>query len=236
LGICPDTHKPVFLKVGRFGPYVQRGLPDDEEKPKNASLLKGMTPQDVDLATALRLLSLPRDLGPHPENGNPIVAQNGRFGPYIKCGEETRSLPAGMSPIDVTREQALELLAQPKAARRGFEAKREPLKVLGESPVTKQPVNLFEGRYGLYVTDGQTNASLPKGTTAEALTPAQALDLLAERAAKGPPPKKGRFGRRGGGAKASTPATDESPKKGAKKKSPAQKRAASKSSADDAPF
>ena len=237
LGICPDMHKPVYLKMGRFGPYVQRGLPDDEEKPKNASLLKGMTPQDVDLGTALRLLSLPRDLGPHPENGQPIIAQNGRFGPYIKCGEDTRSLPADVSPIDVTREQALELLAQPKANRRGFGAKREPIKAFNESPVTKQPIQLFEGRYGLYVTDGETNASLPKGTAADGLTFEQALDLLAERAAKGPPAKKGRFAKRGGGKKAAAPAAEETPKpkKGAKKKSVAKK-SAKQANPEDSPF
>src|SRR6185437_15355328 len=115
LGICPETGKPVFLKLGRFGPYVQRGTPDDEEKPKNASLLKGMKPEDVTLEVALKLLELPRELGNHPQSGLPIMAYNGRFGPYIKCGDDTRSLPAGLSPIDVTLPQALELLAQPKA-------------------------------------------------------------------------------------------------------------------------
>ncbi|MCE9555494.1 MAG: type I DNA topoisomerase [Planctomycetes bacterium] len=240
LGICPDTLKPVYLKMGRFGPYIQRGIPDDEEKPKNASLMKGMNPQDVDLATALKLLSLPRDLGPHPENGQPIIAQNGRFGPYIKCGDDTRSLPADVSPIDVTFEQAVELLAQPKAARRGFGAKREPLKAFNESPVTKQPVQLFEGRYGLYVTDGETNASLQKGTSAEALTFEEALNLLAERAAKGPPVKKGRFARRGGGKKAagSEDSTATAPaKKGVKKKSAAKKKGAGKKpTPEDSPF
>ncbi|HEX7447136.1 MAG TPA: type I DNA topoisomerase, partial [Pirellulales bacterium] len=167
LGICPETHKPVFLKIGRFGPYVQRGTPDDEEKPRNASLLKGMKPEDITLEVALKLLSLPRDLGPHPEGsplaGEPVVVNNGRFGPYVKCGAETRSLPAGVSPLEVTMREAIDLLAQPKKARRGFGAPREPLKTLGESPVTKQPIQLLEGRYGLYVADGTTNASLPKG-------------------------------------------------------------------------
>ena len=107
LGICPDTHKPVFVKIGRFGPYVQRGTTSDEEKPQNASLLRGMDPEHVDLATALQLLSLPRTLGEHPQSGEPVVAHNGRYGPYVKCGEETRSLPEGGSPLDITLEQAL---------------------------------------------------------------------------------------------------------------------------------
>jgi DNA topoisomerase-1 len=184
LGVCPETKKPVYLKVGRFGPYVQRGDMDDEEKPKNASLMKGMVPQDVDLATALKLLRLPRDVGEDPKSGNKVVAHNGRFGPYVKCGDETRSLGAELSPMEVTLEQALELLAKPKTRGRG--AKREPLKVLDESPVTGEKVQLFDGRYGPYVTDGTTNASLPKGTSQDELTFPQALDLLSERAAKGP--------------------------------------------------
>ncbi len=106
LGMCPDTGKPVYLKIGRFGPYVQRGTMEDEEKPQNASLLKGMNPADIDLATALKLLTLPRKLGNNPTNNEPIMAFNGRFGPYVKSGEETRSLPADISPLDVTLEQA----------------------------------------------------------------------------------------------------------------------------------
>jgi len=195
LGACPDTGKPVYLKVGRFGPYVQRGTPDDEEKPQNASLLKGMTPETVDLATALKLLSLPRELGKHPETGQAVTAFNGRFGPYIKSGEETRSLPAGLSPLDVTFEQAIELLKQPKAQRRGFGAKREPLKVFEVSPVTKQPIQLLDGRYGMYVTDGTTNATVPKNMSAEEVTFEFAQRLLAERAAAGPAKKRPARGR-----------------------------------------
>jgi DNA topoisomerase I len=227
LGYCPETGKPVFLKVGRFGPYVQRGLPEDDEKPKNASLLRGMKPEDVTLEVALRLLSLPRDLGPHPQSGLSVVAQNGRFGPYVKCGDETRSLPAELSPLDVTLEQALELLAKPKAARRGFGAPREPLKVLEESPVTKQKIQLLQGRYGLYLTDGVTNASLPKDAAPESVTQEQALELLAARAAMGPPK-----GRKKSAAKAprkaAAPANGQSAKplrKSAKKKSPGRKKA-----------
>ena len=211
LGTCPDTGKPVYLKVGRFGPYVQRGTPEDEDKPHNASLMKGMKPEDVDLPTALKLLSLPRTLGEHPQTHEPVMAFNGRFGPYVKSGAETRSLPSDISPLDVTLEQALALIAEPKKARRGFGAAREPLKAFEASPVTKQPIQLFEGRYGLYVTDGETNASLPKALGADQVTREQALELLAERAAKGPPVKKGR----------KKPAA-------AKKASPAKKRAAKK--------
>ena len=225
LGICPDTHRPVYLKSGRFGPYVQLGTPDDIEKPKNASLLKGMDASNVDLATALKLLSLPRTLGEHPENGEPIVVHNGRFGPFVKCGAETRSLGAGVSPLEVTLGESLALLAQPKVQ------KREPLKQLELSPVTNNPVQLFDGRYGLYVTDGVTNASLPKDLSADQLTHERALELLRERAAAAP--AKGARGRKGAkkastakGAKKSVAA------KGAKKaaKRPAAKKAAKKGS------
>jgi DNA topoisomerase-1 len=150
-----------------------------------------MNPSDVDLATALKLLSLPRNLGDHPQHGQPVMAFNGRFGPYVKCGDETRSLPADISPIDVTLEQAVHLLAQPKQHGRGrAAAKREPLKVFEASPVTGEKVQLLDGRYGPYVTDGTTNASLPKGTAIEELTFNEALDLLAARAALGPSKKK----------------------------------------------
>jgi DNA topoisomerase I len=225
LGTCPETGKPVYLKVGRFGPYVQRGTMEDEEKPQNASLLKGMNPSDIDLATALKLLTLPRNLGNHPEKGEPIMAYNGRFGPYVKCGEETRSLPADISPLDVTLEQAIHLLAQPKTHGRGrAAAKREPLKVFDESPVTKQKIQLLDGRYGPYVTDGETNASLPKGTPPEELTFDEALNLLAARAAAGPPKKKAAKKKT-----AKAPKSAESPKKSATKRR-TTKKAAVKSS------
>ncbi|MDX1948708.1 MAG: DNA topoisomerase, partial [Pirellulaceae bacterium] len=220
LGICPDTHRPVFLKQGRFGPYVQRGAGDEDEKPKNASLLPGMAPADVNFEVALRLLSLPRTIGDHPQTGEPIVAFNGKFGPYIKCGTETRSLPKEVSPIDVTFTQAMELLAQPKARGRGRAAPREPLKTLEVSPITGQPVKVLAGRYGNYVSDGTTNATLPKDLAIDALTLSEALNLLAERAARGPSTR----GRRGKPARAAKPAGEKpakksSPKKPAKRKS-----------------
>jgi DNA topoisomerase-1 len=212
LGMHPDTHKPVYLKQGRFGPYVQLGSTDEDEKPKNASLLPGMQPTDVTFEIALKLLSLPRTLGDHPTSKEPIVAFNGKFGPYIKCGAETRSLPREISPVDVTMEQAVELLAQPKARGRGrAAAPREPLKTFDKnSPVTEQPVKLLSGRYGNYVTDGTTNATLPKDMTPEELTFEQALDLLAERAARGP----SKSTRRGG----KTAKKAAAPKRTAKKK------------------
>ncbi|MBN1393966.1 MAG: type I DNA topoisomerase [Pirellulales bacterium] len=181
LGICPETHKPVFIKVGRFGPYVQRGSGDDGEKPQNASLLKGMDPERIDLETALKLLGLPRTLGEHPESGQPVVARNGRFGPYVTCGDETRSLPENLSPLDVSLDEALRLLAQPKA-RRGAAVRKEPLKQFDASPVTGQPIRLMQGRYGPYVTDGETNASLPRGTEIEEVTFQFANQLLQQRA------------------------------------------------------
>jgi len=210
MGIHPDTHKPIYLKQGRFGPYVQMGAADEDEKPKNASLLPGMQPSDVTLEIAIKLLTLPRTIGDHPTLNEPIVAFNGKFGPYIKCGSETRSLPREIAPTDVTLEQAVELLAQPKTRGRGRAAPREPLKTFENSPVTQQPVKLLAGRYGNYVTDGTTNATLPKDYTPEELTFQQALDLLAERAARGPSTR----GRRGKKAKVGAGGA----KKAAKKK------------------
>ena len=186
LGTDPESGKPVFLKDGRYGPYIQLGTPDDEEKPKNASLLRGMQPEDIDLDTALKLLSLPRTLGVDPKLNEEVQAFNGRYGPYIKCGSETRSLPEEISPLDVTLEKASELLAEPKRGRgQGRGKSREPIKTFDKSPVTEEPIKLLDGRYGPYVTDGTTNASLPKDLKTEELTFEKACDLLADRAAKG---------------------------------------------------
>jgi DNA topoisomerase-1 len=165
---------------------VQRGTAEDDEKPQNASLLKGMNPEDVDLETALKLLTLPRILGNHPESGLPVEAHNGRYGPYVKCGEETRSLGDDLSPLDVTLEQALALLAQPKVRRAAAKGSKEPIKVFDPSPVTNQPVRVLVGRYGPYVTDGVTNASLPKDAPPEEITFEYALNLLAARVEAGP--------------------------------------------------
>jgi DNA topoisomerase-1 len=190
LGICPQTNKPVYLKVGRFGPYVQRGDQSDGQKPHSVGLLKGMRPEDVTLEVALKLLSMPRTLGVHPDSGEVVVVYNGRFGPYVKCGQHTRSLPDGLSPLDVTLEQALELLAQPPTGRNRRRA--EILKVFEASPVTQQPVRLMEGRYGPYVTDGVMNASLPKGMSVEQVDFQSAVALLQARAEKGTAARVGR--------------------------------------------
>lgn len=221
LGICPETHRPIYIRVGRFGPYVQRGTPDDDEKPKNASLLPGMKPEDVDLATALRLLTLPRTVGHHPANNEPIVAHNGRFGPYIKCGDETRSLPQGVSLLEITLDEALALLAEPKRRGRGAAAKREPLRTFDASPVTGKPVQLLEGRYGPYFADGETNASLPKDMKVDEVTFQQALELLADRASRGPAKK--RPARRAKAAPKTKAAKKAPAKKAAKKAAPRKK-------------
>ncbi len=215
LGTDSVTGKPVYVKQGRFGPYVQLGTADDAEKPKYASLLKGQVPTEVTLEMALRLLSLPRTLGVHPESKEPITAQNGRFGPFLRCGVETRSLPADITPLDVTLEQALHLLAQPKVGRGGGRGRTpvEPIKVLAESPVTGQPIKLMPGRYGPYLTDGQTNASLPKELQPDALTLPQAIALLAEREGKGGGKRK--TARRSGGPATAARKTSKGAKKAA---------------------
>ncbi len=193
LGAHPETGQPVYLKTGRYGPYVQLGEADGDGKPKRASLLRGMDPASIDLATAVRLLSLPRELGRDPGTGEPVEAHVGRYGQYIKRGKDTRSLPPDLSSLDVTLEQALALLAQPK--RRAGAARAEPIRTFDPSPVTGAPIELREGRYGPYVSDGQTNASIPKGVGLDDVTFDMAVSLLAERAARGP--AKGGRGPRG---------------------------------------
>ncbi|MGA2617040.1 MAG: type I DNA topoisomerase [Thermoguttaceae bacterium] len=229
LGIDPQTGLPVYLRTGRFGPYVQRGDSHADEKPQNASLLKGMAPDDVTLEVALDLLRLPRTLGPQPGSDQPVVAYNGRFGPYVKCGNETRSLPAELSPLAVTLEQALAMLAQPKTRR--SDARREPIKTFDASPLTGKPLQLLVGRYGPYVTDGVTNASLTRGTVPEEVTFEYALNLLKVRAEQGP--SKRTFRRRPAKAAAGSRKTAPGKKPGrpktrrkkaaGRKKSPAKK-------------
>ena len=191
LGLDPESGEEVMVKAGRYGPYVQLGAPDDAKKikPKTASLFKTMDPKTVTLEEALTLLSLPRVVGVDPASDEPITAQNGRFGPYLKKGKETRSLTAEDEIFSVTLDKALELFAQPK---RGRARAATVLKELGEDPNTKSPMELKDGRYGPYITDGETNASLPRSESIESLTPERAAELLAEKRAAGPPKKRTR--------------------------------------------
>jgi DNA topoisomerase-1 len=186
LGNDVTTGLPVYVKKGRFGPYIQLGeMKKDEEKPKMASLLPGMDPDSMDMETALKLLSLPRNLGVNPENKEDILSFNGKFGPYIKSGTETRSIPGdeGMNPINISYEQAIELLKQPK--RRGRQTSTpKNLKELGAHPITQAALFVRSGRFGPYVTDGKINASLPRGMDPQSLTIPDAVNLLDARAAK----------------------------------------------------
>ena len=165
-----DEHgDTIFLKAGRYGPYVQVGeMTDPKEKPKTASLLSTMSPETVTLEDAKRLLRCPRHVGEHPEGGE-ILAQNGRYGPYLTWGKETRSLEDESQIFSVDLDRALALFAQPK--QRGRRAAAKPLAELGEDPVTKREVVVRSGRFGLYVTDGETNATLRIGDTPETITP-----------------------------------------------------------------
>ena len=179
LGLDDETGLPIFLKAGRYGPYVQVGeMTDPKEKPKTASLFTTMSPETVTLADAKKLLLLPRVVGEHPE-GEPIIAQNGRYGPYLTWGKETRSLEDEEQIFSIDLAGALALLAQPK--QRGRRAAAGPLKELGEDPVTKRNVVVRTGRFGLYVTDGEINATLRLGDTPETISLDRACELLAER-------------------------------------------------------
>lgn len=197
--ICtdPDTAKPVFLLVGRYGPFVQLGETEDGgEKPKRASLLKGMEIEDVTPEIALKLLSLPRLLGQHPDGGE-VRAGVGRYGPFVVHEGEFRSLEKDDDVLEIGLERALELLAKPKGGRRRSAPK--VLRALGEHPSDGAPVELLDGRYGPYVRHGKTNASLPKGEAPEGVTLERAVELLAARRSRGGGRSgRGKRSRRGG--------------------------------------
>jgi DNA topoisomerase-1 len=196
LGLDPSSGLPVVVKAGRYGPYIQLGSAEDMEggKPRTASLFGSMDPASVSLEDALRLLTLPRVVGADPADGEEIIATNGRYGPYLKKGNDSRSLESEDQLFTVTLDQAAAIYAQPKA-RRGRGAAAAPLRELGNDPASGTPILLKEGRFGPYVTDGTTNASLRKGDTIEGLTPERAVELLADRRAAPPRP-----GRKAGGA------------------------------------
>jgi DNA topoisomerase-1 len=190
LGVDPESGRQVVARDGRYGPYVSEVLEEGStDKPRTGSLFKTMSLDTITLEGALRLLSLPRTLT--APDGEEIQVANGRYGPYIKKGSETRSLAAEEQLFTVTGEEALALLAQPKE-RRGRGQAKPPLRDLGADPASGKPIVVKEGRFGPYVTDGDTNASLRRGDEPEGLTMDRALELLAERRAKGPAPKKSR--------------------------------------------
>ncbi len=214
LGENPANGKLVVLKDGRFGPYVQEiDPPADEEideatgeiveappapkkrgakketapKPRTASLFKSMSVDTVDLETALRLLDLPRVVGADPESGDVITAQNGRYGPYLKKGTDSRTLQSEQQIFDITLDEALAVYAQPKYGARGASS---ALKEFENDPTSGKPIKLKDGRFGPYVTDGETNATIPRGESADDVTYERAVQLLADKRAKGPAPKR----------------------------------------------
>jgi DNA topoisomerase-1 len=205
LGTDPATGKTIIAKAGRFGPYVTEQLEEGapaSAKPRSVSLLKTMDLDSVTLEDALRLLSLPRTLG--ELDGEPVTAQNGRYGPYVKKGNDSRSLESEEQMFTVTLDEARELFAQPKPRGRAARAAAAPpLRELGEDTASGKPIVLREGRFGPYVTDGETNASLRKGDTIDSITPQRAIELLAERRAAAPAPKRKASGGARAGARSS---------------------------------
>jgi DNA topoisomerase-1 len=203
LGVDPETGHEIVAKDGRYGPYVTEVLPkpDDDDgtadqgakkpkkptgpKPRTGSLLRSMDLQTVTLEDALKLLSLPRVVGADPESGEEITAQNGRYGPYLKRGTDSRSLATEDQIFGITLDEALKIYAEPK--RRGRQAAAAPpLRELGNDPASGQPMVIKDGRFGPYVTDGETNASLRKGDDLLSITDQRAAELLADRRARGP--------------------------------------------------
>jgi DNA topoisomerase-1 len=239
IGNDPESGLPVYAKSGRFGPYVQLGdaetLPEGE-KPKMSSLFKTMTLQSLTLDEALQLLRLPRVVGNDPESGEEITALNGRYGPYVRKGSDSRSLTTEDQLFTVTLDEAMALFAEPKRRGRGAAA-APPLKELGEDPVSGKPVVVKNGRYGPYVTDGETNASLRErdGDQVETITIERAAELLQARRDAGPSTPR-RRGAKKAAAKKSTAkkaaAKKSTAKKAAAKKSTAKKAAAKKAEAD----
>jgi len=187
LGVDPESKKAVYLLGGRYGYYVQLGeiSNNDKEKPKRVGLAPQMKPTDVTLDVALELLALPKFLGEHPENQKKISVSIGRFGPYVNCDGEFRSVPKDKNFLRLTLPEALELLAQPKGQGRGRRTKTV-LRELGEHPKDKAPIQIFNGPYGPYMQWNKLNASLPQGVTPEQLTLEQAVKLLQDKADLGP--------------------------------------------------
>lgn len=203
LGQNPENGRDIVVKDGRFGPYLEEVLPETDApvedapkkrgakkdaapKPRRASLFKSMSPETIDLETALKLFALPRVVGVDPETGENITAQNGPYGPYIKKGTDSRSIGSEELIFDITLEQALEIYALPKYANRAATS----LKEFEADPVSGKPIRIKDGRFGAYVTDGTTNVTIPRGQTADDITFEIAVEMLAEKRAKGPAPKR----------------------------------------------
>lgn len=187
IGRHPETGEPIYVLIGRYGPYIQLGdKSDDNPKPKQVSLPKEVKPEDVTLEMAVGLLSLPRTLGTHPETGATIQANLGPYGPYIvhntKQGKDYRSLKAGDDVLTVSLERALELLSEPKKARSNNGRSKAALRELGSHPEDGEPVNIYNGPYGPYIKHGKINARIPEGVSAEEVNLDTALQLLATKA------------------------------------------------------
>jgi DNA topoisomerase-1 len=238
LGVDPNTGLQVIAKSGRFGPYITEVFPEvvtedgkkprkkkDAPTPKTASLLSTMTLDTITIDDALKLLSLPRTLGVDSETGEEITVQNGRYGPYLKRGTDSRTLTSEEQLFSIDLDEAVEIYKQPKVRRRGVA--KPPLKELGVDPGTSKPIIIKDGRFGMYVTDGETNATLRRGDTVEAMTIERALELLAGRRAweieNGGAPKKTKR------AKKSAPTLTEKTIKDAGSKRKAKKSATGKS-------
>ncbi|MCB0370404.1 MAG: DNA topoisomerase I, partial [Bdellovibrionales bacterium] len=178
LGKDPQTGLPIYVLSGRFGPYVQLGdVSEENDKPKRASLPPNLQPEDVTLEAAIKLLSLPINLGAHPETQKDIKVGLGRFGPYVVHEGDFRSIPKGIDMFSVDINQALELLSAPKKGR----GNKTPLKVLGKHPQTEEEIQIFNGPYGLYFKMGKTNASLPENTEVEQATMEMAIEALKDK-------------------------------------------------------
>jgi DNA topoisomerase I len=187
LGVDPETGRTIVVRTGRYGPYVTEVLDaDSDEKPRTASLLGSMSPETVTLEDALRLLTLPRTLG--TTDGEDVIVTNGRYGPYVRRAKESRSLDSEEEMFTITLDEALAKLAEPRT--RGRRAAAPPLRELGDDPVSKKPVSVKEGRFGPYVTDGETNASLRASDSVESITPERAAELLQDRRERGPVKKR----------------------------------------------
>jgi DNA topoisomerase-1 len=217
LGVDPDTGAPVALKIGRFGPYVETTIPG-EEKPKRSSLPKGWSPATLALEQALRLLALPREVGIHPEDGKPISAGLGRYGPFVLHAGTYANVADIDEVFDIGLNRAVVLLAEKRAGKfAGRGAATAPLKDLGAHPESGEPVHVMAGRFGPYVKSGKINATLPKGTAPEDMTMEIAVPLLAARAAAAPAKGKKAPAAKKAAPKAATK------KPAAKKKAPAKK-------------